>query len=227
VVLLQEILVKICVIIPAYNEEKTIRDLIRSVKGYVPDVLVIDDGSRDQTAEFARRSGATVLSFKHNVGKGKVLKDGFDYAVKNNYDAVITMDADGQHSPGDLLNIIENGISPRVGIVVGNRMSNPEKMPLVRFITNLLMSSIISIICRQNIPDTQCGYRLIKCEALKKMRLISYNYEIESELLLRASRLRFKITSVPIKSVYEGQTSLINPFLDTWRFFMLLFRILF
>lgn len=217
---------KTCVIIPAYNEEKTIQDLIKSVRQYVPDALVINDGSTDKTEELAREGGAAVLSFKHNAGKGKALKDGFDYALKNNYDAVITMDADGQHSAGDIMNIIDGAVSPRVGIVVGNRMANPGNMPPLRFITNFFMSLIISLISRQNIPDTQCGFRLIKCAALRNMRLIASNYEIESELLVKTSRLGFRIVSVPIKSVYEGQSSLINPLLDTWRFFIMLCRIL-
>lgn len=216
---------KICVIIPAYNEGKTIQGLIQSVKRYVPDVLVINDGSADNTEELARQGGANVISFKHNAGKGKVLKDGFDYALKNNYDAVITMDADGQHTPGDILNIIERALPPKVGIVVGNRMAHPGNMPPLRFVTNLFMSLIISLLCRQNIPDTQCGFRLIKCGVLRSMCLISLNYEIESEMLVKTGRLGFRIVSAPIKSVYEGQLSLINPLLDTWRFFVMLYRI--
>lgn len=216
-----------CVIIPAYNEEKTVQVLITSVKRYVPDVLVISDGSTDRTEELAKEGGAVVISFENNLGKGKVLKDGFDYALKNNYDAVITMDADGQHSPADIPNIINRASSPKAGIVVGNRMANPENMPVLRFTTNILMSLIISLICRQNIPDSQCGFRLIKSDVLRKIRLFSANYEIESEVLIKASRLGFRVISAPIKSVYEGQLSLINPFLDTWRFFVMLYRIMF
>lgn len=215
---------KTCVIIPAYNESKTIARLINSIRGYAADTVVVDDGSTDNTAELARQSGAVVLSFGYNAGKGKALKDGFVYAVKNGYDAVIAMDADGQHSPDDLVNIMN--AAAEAGIVVGNRMDDPENMPPSRFATNLLMSLIISLICGHNIPDTQCGYRLIKTDVLKKINLISLNYEIESELLIKASRLGFKIVSVPIKSVYEGQMSLINPLLDTWRFLVMLGRVL-
>lgn len=217
---------KTCVIIPAYNESKAITAIVAAVKARITDVVVIDDGSTDNTARLAKQSGAVVLSFGHNTGKGKVLKDGFAYAVKNGYDAVVAMDADGQHSPDDLMNIVNAGASPGAGMVVGNRMGNPEKMPPSRFATNLLMSLIISAVCRQNIPDTQCGYRLIKTDILKKINLISSNYEIESELLIKASRLGFKIVSVPIRSVYEGQLSLINPLVDTWRFFVMLVRIM-
>jgi glycosyltransferase involved in cell wall biosynthesis len=217
---------KTCVLIPAYNEAKTIAELVAAVKAKIPDVVVIDDGSADDTADLARQAGAVVLGSRGNAGKGRALKYGFDYAVKNGYDAVVAMDADGQHSPDDLANIINAAVSSGAGIVVGNRMGNPEKMPASRFATNLLMSLIISLICRQNIPDTQCGYRFIKTDALKKINLISSNYEIESELLMRAARQGCKIASVPIKSVYEGQLSLIHPMVDTWRFFVLLGRVL-
>jgi glycosyltransferase involved in cell wall biosynthesis len=215
-----------CVIIPAYNEEKAIAGLVRAIKGHVADVLVVDDGSCDNTAALAKQAGAVVLSFRDNAGKGKALKDGFDYAVNKGFEAVIVIDADGQHSPDDLPGIIAAAAGAEVGIVVGNRMSSPGKMPLVRVATNTFMSLIISGICRQNIPDTQCGFRLIKAAILKKINLISLNYEIESELLIKASRLGLRIVSVPIKSVYEGQLSLINPLVDTWRFFVLLVRLM-
>ncbi|NQU73389.1 MAG: glycosyltransferase family 2 protein [Candidatus Omnitrophica bacterium] len=217
---------RICVIMPAHNEAKAIGDLIKSINPYVGDVLIVDDGSTDETERISREAGASVIGFKKNAGKGAALKAGFDYALQNNYDAVITMDADGQHSPKDILSIIDNASSSEVGIVVGNRMANPEAMPAIRFATNLAMSLIISAICRQNIPDTQCGFRLVKCNVLKAIRLVSLNYEIESEILIRASRTGFKIKSAPIKSIYEGQTSLINPIVDTWRFFAMLFRAL-
>lgn len=217
---------KICVAIPAYNEAKTIGELVKSVKAYCPDVIVINDGSVDATEAASMRAGATVISLKENVGKGTALKAGLKKALESGYDAVVTMDADGQHLPGDLLNIIDAAEASGAGVVVGNRMADPEDMPLTRFVTNLFMSFIISMICRQNIPDTQCGFRLIRCDALKKMRLISSNYEIESEMLIKASKAGFKIISVPVKSVYQGELSLINPFLDTWRFFVMLIRIL-
>ena len=217
---------KICVIIPAYNESKAIGGVIKAAKRYIDDVLVIDDGSRDNTPSIAKESGAFVLSFPKNKGKGEALKDGFRYAVVNNYDAVITMDADGQHLPSDLPKFINAARPTCVGIVAGNRMTDPHRMPLVRIATNFLMSSIISFFCRQRVPDTQCGFRLIKCDLLKKSRLISSKYEIESELLIKACRLGFKIESVPIKSVYTGQVSLINPVVDTWRFLVMLFRMM-
>ncbi len=218
---------KICVIVPAYNEQKRIAEVIRSAKACSHDVLVVDDGSTDTTARIAGENGAIVLSFKKNRGKGQALNSGFNYALKKDYDAVVTMDGDGQHSCEDLFNIINSAQTADVGVVVGNRMVDPEDMPFSRFVTNLLMSFIISVICKQNIPDTQCGYRLIKCDVLKKIELASSKYEIESELLIKASRAGFKIVSTPVKSVYKGQISCINPVLDTFRFFRMLVRVLF
>ncbi|MBI4335393.1 MAG: glycosyltransferase family 2 protein [Candidatus Omnitrophica bacterium] len=215
-----------CALIPVYNGAKTIEGLIRSAKPYVNDILVVDDGSTDETVRVAGMAGATVISFKQNRGKGKVLKDGFERAIRGDYDAVITMDADGQHEPGDILKIIAGAAPAGTGVVVGNRMSNPGDMPPVRLATNIFMSLIISILCGQNIPDTQCGYRLIKSDVLRRIRLVSSNYEIESELLIKAARLGYKIVSVPVKSIYAGQVSLINPLLDTWRFLVMLGRAL-
>lgn len=217
---------KICVIIPAYNESKAIGAVIKETKRYVSDILVVDDGSADDTPSVAKNCGAFVLSFPKNKGKGEALKDGFKYALVNNYDAVITMDADGQHLPSDLPKFIDAACPDCVGIVAGNRMADPHGMPLIRVATNFLMSSIISLVCKARIPDTQCGFRLIKCALLKKSRLVSSKYEIESELLIKACKLGFKIESVPVKSVYTGQVSLINPVVDTWRFFVMLLRMM-
>lgn len=218
---------RICVIIPAYNEVKTIGGLTESVKARIPDVIVVDDGSVDGTGDIARKSGAIVLGFSSNKGKGEALKAGFKYALENSYNAVITMDADGQHSPEDIMKFIDKAATAGIDLVVGNRMADPEGMPLERVITNFFMSFLLSFVCRRRVPDTQCGYRLVKCEALRKIRLISANYEIESELLIKVSRQGCRIASVPIKSVYQGQRSLINPLLDTWRFFVMFFRVVF
>ena len=218
---------KICVLIPAYNEEEAIGSVVEAARKIVPDVVVISDGSTDETTGRARRRGAIVIEYQKNRGKGGALKVGFEYALKNNYDAVITMDADDQHMSEDMPVFISAASAPNVGIVAGNRMHNPEGMPLKRLVTNFLMSGIISLICRQKVPDTQCGYRLIKCDVLKGMKITSENYEIESELLLRARKSHLKIVSVPIKSVYAGQESLINPYVDTKRFFIMLFKVMF
>jgi len=209
---------KICVIIPAFNESKEISGLVKEIKERNLEVLVVDDGSTDATAQIAQSAGAVVLKNPVNEGKGACLRKGFKYALENNFDAVITMDGDGQHLPEDLPVFRRLGDDPQSDIVVGNRMLKTRDMPFIRFITNRFMSWMISVLSKQKIPDTQCGYRLIKRQVLEKIELKTSNFEIETEILLNASKMGFKIYSVPIKTIYRGGKSQINPLLDTLRF---------
>ncbi len=210
---------KICALIPSYNESRTIGLLVKSVKAKGLDVVVVDDGSLDRTAEIARGSGAQVLRHEQNEGKGASLKNGFRYAIDKDYDAVITVDADGQHSPYDIPKFTDAAEKTDADIIVGNRMSSSKNMPPVRWLTNKFMSFVISRICRQSIPDSQCGFRLFKKEAFKALDLTSANYEVESEALIEAYRKNLKIKFIPIQTIYAKQISRINPIVDTIRFF--------
>ena len=208
---------KVYVVIPTYNEAKAIAGILKRVKAQrVEAAVVIDDGSSDNTAQIAKDSGAIVLANKQNAGKGASLLKGFDYLLTHGFDAVITMDGDGQHLPEDIPLFLNYKLPS--AIIVGNRMSQTKNMPAIRIITNKFMSWMISGICKQKIPDTQCGFRLIRREVLEKIHLESYKYEIESELLIKAARSGFKINSVDIGTVYAGEKSQINPFVDSLRF---------
>jgi glycosyltransferase involved in cell wall biosynthesis len=210
------------VIIPAYNESGHIVGLIRDIKNYHLDILVIDDGSSDNTFGIAKDSQVKVMLNLNNQGKGASLIKGFKYALENNFDAVITMDADGQHLAEDLPLFLKAADNPDLDIIIGNRMLNTVGMPLLRVITNRFMSWLISIISKQDISDTQCGFRLIKAEVLRKIELKTSKFETESEILIKASQMGFKIKSLPIKSVYGKEKSQINPFMDTFRFIRLI-----
>ena len=214
---------KTCVLIPTYNESKTIAELVTQIKAERLDCLVIDDGSLDETAEIARSSGAAMIIHKENQGKGASLKTGFNYALEKGYEAVVVLDGDGQHNPRDVRRFIEAARKTGADMIVGNRMGNTRSMPPIRRATNRWMSNFISKMCGQHIPDTQCGFRLIRSNILKKIRLISSKYEAESELLIRAGK-DFKIVSIPIKSIYNNQVSSINPLKDTFRFARLIIR---
>lgn len=215
---------KVCVVIPAYNESRNILSLIQDIKKHQLDVLVIDDGSTDSTFSIAKDAGVQAMLNLRNQGKGASLAKGFKYVLENNFDAVITMDADGQHLAQDLPVFIEEANNPGIHIILGNRMQNVEKMPYVRVLTNKFMSWLISAISKQSIPDTQCGFRLIKREVLKSIKLSTSRFDTESELLIKASHNGFKIKSIPIKSVYGREKSQINPFVDTLRFIRLIIR---
>lgn len=215
---------KTCVLIPTYNESLHIASLIEEIKPYIGDIVVIDDGSSDATAEIARRHGATVIQNTQNQGKGRSLAIGFQYCMKKGVEAILTMDGDGQHLPTDIPRFLSAAKNLDAGIILGNRLANPKGMPLVRLITNHCMSWIISKISHQKIPDTQCGFRLMKKKAIESIRLTTSNYETESEILIQAAKNGITILSVPITVVYQGDTSKINPFIDTVRFLKFILR---
>ena len=215
---------KIAVVIPAHNEAKTIGPLVAAIRALDYDCLVVDDGSLDTTSTLASQAGAVVLKTARKSGKGHALRIGFEYVLKNAYDALIAMDGDGQHSPADIPAFADCYKTTGADIICGNRMQNPRGMPLVRWVTNSFMSWFVSLVCHQHIPDTQCGFRLIKTRVLQAMNLECSDFEIETEVLVKASKKGFKVASVGIQSIYNGGVSKIRPVRDTFRFLAYLWR---
>ena len=154
-----------CVVIPAFNAADTIGALVRGVKQQGLPVLVVNDGSDDQTAPVASQEGAVVISHLRNHGKGRALRTGFEYALRAQYDGVITMDSDGQHDPAEIPSLIQAGERQHAGVVVGNRMATTTMPPIRRWV-NRLMSGIVSAVARQPMPDSQSGFRLIHKEEI-------------------------------------------------------------
>ena len=214
-----------CVVIPAYNAADTIGPLVERVKALGFDVVVADDGSSDATAAKSTQGGAVVISHVTNRGKGQALQTGFEYARRMGYDGVVTMDGDGQHDPQDIAPLIRAGEVQHAGIVVGNRMANGAGMPSARWHANRLMSAIVSGLARQAIPDSQCGLRMIRREVLEGVPVRTRRFEIETELLLAAAAKRWKIVSVPVRTIYgKDQRSHIRPVRDGLRFLGLILR---
>jgi len=218
---------KICVVIPVHNEAKTIGQIVNALKRKGLEAVVIDDGSQDGSGAKAKENGAVVLRHDQKRGKGTSLRDGFEYVLHNPYDAVIAMDGDGQHDVGDIERFIEKARTMPACVITGTRMQDYQGMPASRLWVNRIMSAMISAICRCSIPDTQCGYRYIGRPVLEKIRLSSRDYEIESEVLIQASRHGFKIYSVPVKTIYQDEKSKINPLADTIRFFVFISKQIF
>ena len=214
----------ICILIPAHNEARNIGRLIAQLLAKGLAVVVVDDGSIDGTGQIAQEAGAIVLTNTKNQGKGFSLQRGFDYIISRDYDALITMDGDGQHAFEDLDRFIDLFREKNPDIICGNRMADHRGMPFVRFMTNKIMSGLISAVCRQAIYDTQCGYRLIKTEVLRNVQLSSSAFEIESEVLIKAAKKKYRILSVPVRTIYAGELSRINPFFDTVRFIVYIIR---
>jgi glycosyltransferase involved in cell wall biosynthesis len=214
------------VLIPAYNAGSTISELIEKTSEFVDksDILVIDDGSEDQTFALAQKAGAVVLKHETNKGKGEALKTGFKYAQKKNYDVLFTIDADLQHDPSSIRDFLQKANENFSGIIIGTREIDLKKMPLARWLTNNLTSAILSILSGQRVRDSQSGYRLISTQVLKRLKLKAKKYDLESEILVKAGRSGFKIDSVPIRTIYRGSKSFINPFVDTGRFIRIMWR---
>jgi glycosyltransferase involved in cell wall biosynthesis len=209
-------------IIPAYGEGRFIGQVVRQVLQYVQAVLVIDDGSADNTATEAERAGAKVIRHGTNLGKGAALKTGLNYAVSIDAAFFLFLDGDGQHDPSEIPAFIEAINCSNADLVVGNRMRNIESMPLIRRWTNQFMSWQIGRICKIPIPDSQCGFRLARKELLPVLMAPSNRFEFESESLILAARQGFRLGFVPIRTIYRDQHSKIRPLRDTLRYLRLI-----
>jgi len=135
---------------------------------------------------------------------------------------LVLLDADGQHEPGEVFRLVQQAKRKRADIVCGNRMKSPKGMPKLRVVTNKVMSKITSWLCKTNLSDTQCGYRLLSKRAVNNIRIRKNNFEVDSEILFDASRRGYKITEATVSSIYaDDHSSHINPFRDTFRFLRL------
>ena len=215
----------IVVLIPAYQAKGTIGPLVAEVKRMGLPVIVVDDASSDGTATAAEAAGAALLRRRTNGGKGAALRDGIPAALQTGCEWVLTLDADGQHLVSEIPLFLQEAERDRADLLIGNRMGRPRGMPLDRWVTNLIMSRIISRVAGQDVPDTQCGFRMVRRRVLEKVRLISDRFEVESELVIRTAWAGFRIGSVPVSSVYRRQISFIRPLRDTLRFFLFLGRL--
>jgi glycosyltransferase involved in cell wall biosynthesis len=205
-------------------EEGRIGHVVAGVKKYLRDVVVVDDGSTDKTLEDAKTAGAVVIKHDINKGKGVSLNDGFKYAREHGFEFVITMDADGQHDPDDLPCFLDAYLNFGTPVLIGNRMANTAGMPLVRRLTNLFMSWLLSRKMGQYVPDTQCGYRLYRCDLLDGLSVESGRFAAESEVLLYLAEKGVRMGAVPIKVIYRDEKSKIHPVQDTIRFLSMIKR---
>lgn len=223
---------KSVVVIPAYNEAKAIGQVVRGLRSWGVPVVVVDDGSADETGALAREAGAIVLRNEANKGKGDALLKGFRYALQEGYNPVLTFDGDGQHDPALLTVMLRAREENNADVVVGRRVMSWRDMPPMRFLTNRCMSAVVTWMGGKRITDTQCGLRLFSGEVLRtllfgpKPKVVSSRYAFESELLIEACHHKFRVAEVPVSTIYNGATSNIRPFMDTVRFFKMMIRIM-
>ena len=208
-----------------YQEEKHVGEVAQRTRAQLENVLVVDDGSTDATAERARSSGVDVVIHPQNRGKGESIKTGLRYWFERGSEYVVLLDADGQHLPEEISRFVDSAASEsNAKIFIGSRMNDTSAMPLVRRIVNRYMSGEISRVCGQQIPDTQCGFRMLHRDIIPEVLSGASRFEYETEMLIIASRKGYRIASVPITTIYSDEVSSISPVRDTLRFFELMQR---
>jgi len=214
----------VAALIPAYREENHIANVAKRALVQLDHVLIVDDGSPDATGVKAREAGAEVIVHEVNRGKGAAIKTGLRTLAERGFEYIQILDGDGQHLPEEIPRFLEEANRSRAHMILGNRMSDVEKMPFVRKMTNRFMSGMISSVCKQRIPDTQCGFRMIHREVAPLLFCETDAFDYETEMLLIASKAGHKISAVPVSTVYGEEKSKIKPVRDTIRFFKLMAR---
>ncbi len=215
------------VVIPAFNAEMTIGRLVRELVDYgfpKKNIIVIDDGSSDRTADAGRQTGCDVIRESVNHGKGYALRRGFARAADLGLSAVVTLDADGQHRVSEIREFLtaDQGLH----LVIGCRTRSRSAMPRRRALINRTTSLVISLLSRQYFPDVQSGYRRVDLSMVNRLPLRMDKFQIDPELAYQTVRRGYRVGFVPVTTVYNGERSYIVPLVDTARFVNMAVRFL-
>jgi glycosyltransferase involved in cell wall biosynthesis len=192
---------KTTLVLPAFNEEQYIAELVEQGRNFVDEVIVVDDCSRDQTYKRAVESGALVLHHRINLGKACALKTGCEAAVLLNSDIIALMDSDGQHKPSDLPRFFQEMKLKRADIVIGSR-SQEKKSPAVRFYGNKLLAHLVVFLHGVHVTDIQSGFRVFRSEIFPSLKWVSSNYHADAEMTVRIGKKKLTYSEIPIESIY-------------------------
>ncbi len=211
-------LMNVCAIIPAFNEADVIGGLVTSARRYVAEVVVVDDGSTDETAVRAEGAGAVCLKLGRNSGKGTAVRRGLEHFRDRDFTHVLFMDGDGQHRPEDIPRLIQ-AARDGTDVVIGTRAFVKNAMPGSRHFSNTVGSRAASWLVGQAILDSQSGFRLIRLDALRGVRLRARRYEFEMEVLIKLRARGATIAQAPVTTVYDRglARSKMHPVRDTIR----------
>lgn len=214
-------------IIPAYNAEKHLPELLREVVEYIPpdQIILVDDGSVDRSGEVARSFRLKVVRHVENYGKGMALRSGIRLARESaDFRAAIFMDADGQHAPASVPRFVREFELTGADLILGYRRRNAGGMPGIRRLSNFVTSFLISLRVAHSIRDSQCGYRLVSRNLADRVETDLDGSQAETELLIKAMDLRCSISQIRIPTIYGEETSHIKPLQDIVDFTMLCLR---
>ena len=215
-------MVTTCALIAAYNEQQHIARVVAGALRHVPAVVLVDDGSTDETGARARQAGATVIRHERNLGKGRALRTGLDQVLAQPFTHVILLDADMQHDPDEIPKLLERAERGVGDFVIGEREFSRAAMPAPRFYTNVIASRILSYFMGAQILDSQSGFRLIRTKFIRQVHLTATGYEIETEMIIKLLRAGARIERVTVKRLaYQGARSHMRPVRDTFRTCML------
>ena len=196
-------------LIPAYNEAARITPVIRGALAHLP-ALVVDDGSRDETVAVAEAAGATVLRQVPNQGKGAALRAGMRWALEHGCDTVVTLDADGQHDPAEIPAFLDAYTATRADLIIGAR--DFGQMPAVRRVSNTFGRWSFSWALGQPVQDNQSGYRLLSRRMMEAvLDSNEQGFEFEVEMIVTCVQRGYALGWVPIRTIYAGETSHIDP----------------
>jgi len=218
--------VKVLVVIPAFNAERSVANVVAGAREQIADVVVVDDGSADRTADVARAAGAHVLAHEQNRGKGAALKTGFKYACEHSYDGVVTLDADGQHLPHEIPKFLECRARTNADLIIGGRAHLFEQMLPRRRMANRFSAWSIAKASKTGITDSQSGFRFYSARLLRGVKLHTDGFDMESEVIVRAGCGGFSVVTTPIDLGFvDGvSTSHYKPLKDTLRIAWTVFR---
>lgn len=204
---------RVAALVPAFNCGATVGPVVTGVLHHLPVVLVVDDGSGDDTAHRAREAGAHVLRLEKNHGKGEAVRTGLPWLLAGPWTHILMLDADGQHDPSDIPSFL--ALADEYDLIVGNRLHAPDAIPPRRFWTNYIGTRALSLMTGFPLEDSQCGFRLVRASVLRRMELIGRRYSVDTEILVRAGRMRVAFAHVPVRVIYNGQVSHFRPLRDT------------
>jgi len=214
---------KTLALIPAYNEEIAIQAVLLKTMDYLP-VLVSDDGSSDATAKLARDAGAMIVQSEHNLGKGAALRNGFRYALNEGFQAVLILDADGQHDPHEIPLFLELYQKNKSNLIIG--MRDFTQMPFSRRLANSLGTVLLNRLTREPIYDNQSGYRLIDDKVMNLLlESQEMGFEFEVEMIFACLYAGLSIDWVPIRTIYANEKSHISPLAHVRNYFRILQRV--